>query len=225
MLTVLFRTVLIYALLLIAMRLMGKRQIGQMEASEFVVTMLVANLASIPMQDEGIPLFTGLVPIFTVLGAELVLSALSMKSIHLRKWLCGKPVILVENGKILQENLKRTRITLDELTGHLRLNEVLDISTVQYAILETCGELSVFLYPEHRPATAGEAKIAPEKQGLPVTVIEDGKLLTQNLPHAQKDTHWVFKALKKHRSTVKDTFLLTVDENGQTYWLPREGRK
>ena len=219
------RTVILYLVLIAGVRLMGKRQVGQMEPSELVVAMLVADLASIPMQNEGLPLYSGVVPIIVVLGLELVLSALSVSSVRLRRLLCGKPVILIENGKLLQANLRKTRITADELTGHLRLKDVLDLNTVQYAILETCGELSVFLYPEHRPATAGEAKIAPEKQGLPVTVIEDGKLLTQNLPHAQKDTHWVFKTLKKHRSTVKDTFLLTVDENGQTLWLPREGRK
>ena len=148
------RTAILYLLLIVGVRLMGKRQVGQMEPSEFVVTMLVANLASIPMQDEGIPLFSGIVPILTVLGAELVLSAASMGSIRLRRALCGKPVILIENGHILQNNLRRTRITADELTGHLRLKDVLDLKTVQYAILETNGDLSVFLYPSARPASA-----------------------------------------------------------------------
>ena len=219
------RTVILYLVLIAGVRLMGKRQVGQMEPSELVVAMLVADLASIPMQNEGLPLYSGVVPIIVVLGLELVLSALSVSSVRLRRLLCGKPVILIENGKLLQENLRKTRITADELTGHLRLKDVLDLNTVQYAILETSGELSVFLFPEHRPATAGEAKIKPEKQGLPVTVIEDGKLLKQNLPHAQKDIIWVKNVLKKHKSSVQDTFLLTVDENDQTYWLPREGRK
>ena len=115
------RTAILYLLLIVGVRLMGKRQVGQMEPSEFVVTMLVANLASIPMQDEGIPLFSGIVPILTVLGAELVLSAASMGSIRLRRALCGKPVILIENGHILQNNLRRTRITADELTAEGRV--------------------------------------------------------------------------------------------------------
>ena len=114
------RTMFLYLVLIASVRLMGKRQVGQMEPSEFVVTMLVANLASIPMQDSGIPLLTGLVPIVTVLGVELVLAALSLRSLILRKLLCGKPVILIENGNILQQNLRKTRITIDELTGHLR---------------------------------------------------------------------------------------------------------
>ena len=160
------RTIILYLVLIAVIRLMGKRQIGQMEASEFVVTMLVANLASIPMQDTGIPLFSGFVPIVTVLGLELVLSHLSLRSIRLRKLLCGKPVILIENGNILQENLRKTRVTLDELTGHLREKDVLDLGSVQYAILETNGNLSVFPYPDDRPANAREAKVQTQKQNL-----------------------------------------------------------
>ena len=114
------RTALLYLILIAVVRLMGKRQVGQMEPSEFVVTMLVANLASIPMENDGVPLYAGIVPILTVLAWELVLSVLSVSSIGFRRILCGKPVILIENGKILQQNLRRTRITADELTGHLR---------------------------------------------------------------------------------------------------------
>ena len=217
------RTVILYLVLIIGVRLMGKRQVGQMEPSELVVAMLVADLATIPMQNEGLPLYTGIVPILAVLGLELLLSALSVYSLRLRRLLCGKPVILIENGRLLQENLRKTRMTADELTGHLRLKEVLDLNTVQYAILETSGELSVFLFPQHRPASALEAKIKAQKQGLPVTIIEDGKLMKQNLPYAQKDTTWVCNVLKRNSTTIQDTFLLTVDENGQTLWLPKEG--
>lgn len=216
------RTLFLYLILIVGVRLMGKRQVGQMEPSEFVVTMLVANLASIPMQDEGIPLFSGLVPILTVLGAELVLSVASMGSIRLRRALCGKPVILIENGRILQDNLRRTRITLDELTGHLRLKEVLDLRTVQFAILETNGDLSVFLFPPERPATAREAKIQAQKQALPVTIIDDGRLLKKNLPIAKKDEKWVQKVLNSHNCTLEDTFLLTVDSMDTILWLPKE---
>jgi uncharacterized membrane protein YcaP (DUF421 family) len=187
--------------------------------------MLVANLASIPMQDEGIPLFSGLIPILTVLGAELVLSTASMGSIRLRKLLCGKPVILIENGHILQNNLRRTRITADELTGHLRLKEVLDLKTVQYAILETNGELSVFLYPSDQPATARDAGIQARKQALPVTIIDDGRLLRKNLPLVKKDEAWVETVLHSHNATEAETFLLTVDSMDRIMWLPKEGRK
>ena len=216
------RTILLYLVLIAVVRTMGKRQIGQMEPSEFVVTMLVANLASIPMQDGGIPLFSGVVPIVTVLGLELVLSALSMKSVRLRKILCGKPVILVENGNILQKNLKKTRITLDELTGHLREKDVLDLQSVQYAILETNGNLSVFPYPKEKPASAKEAGVQVKKQYLPVTIISDGEIIMKNLAKANKDTAWVHRVLRERQATVEDTWLLTVDGSDRIVFYRKE---
>jgi uncharacterized membrane protein YcaP (DUF421 family) len=216
------RTVILYLVLIFCIRLMGKRQIGQMEPSEFVVTMLVANLAAIPMQDEGLPLYGGLVPMLTVLGLELVLSGAMLRSIKLRRLLCGKPVILIENGHILQQNLRSTRVTLDELTGHLREKDVLDIRSVQYAILETNGNLSVFPYPADLPASAKEVGIFPKNRFLPVTVISDGQLLRQNLQYAGKDENWVHQVLGEYRSSIAGTWLLTVDKGDNVVWLGKE---
>ena len=193
-----------------------------MEPAEFVVTMLVANLASIPMQDSGIPLLTGVVPIVTVLGVELVLAALSLRSLFLRRLLCGKPVILIENGNILQQNLRKTRITMDELTGHLREKDVLDLKSVQYAILETSGNLSVFPYPKHQPATAKDAGIQAAKQYLPITLVSDGKLMAENLPLAKKDIHWVEKILAQNHARIEETWLLTVDASDKILFYRRE---
>lgn len=217
-----FRTLFLYLVLIFAVRLMGKRQIGEMEPAEFVVTMLVANLAAIPMQDGAIPLYSGLVPILTVLGMELVLSGLILRSVRLRRLLCGKPVILIDNGKILQENLRSARINLDELTGQLRAKDVLDIRTVQFAILETSGDLSVFPYPKEKPASAKDAGVQATGQHLPVTVVEDGYLSRENLERAKKDEKWLEKVLSKHNCGIQDTFLLTVDESGQVVWLGKE---
>ena len=216
------RTILLYLILIAVIRLMGKRQIGQMEPSEFVVTMLVANLAAIPIQDGEVPLLTGAVPLLTVLGLELVLAALSLRSIALRKLLCGKPVILIENGRILQQNLRKTRITLDELTGHLREKDVLDLQAVQFAILETNGNLSVFPYPKERPASAADAGIQARKQYLPITIISDGKLLKKNLQTAGKDPSWVQRVLSSRNSTTAQTWLLTVDASDRIVWYPKE---
>ena len=216
------RTIFLYLVLILVVRLMGKRQIGQMEPAEFVVTMLVANLAAIPMQDGAIPLYSGLVPIVTVLGVELVLSALSMKNLRLRKLLCGKPVILIENGNILQKNLQKTRITLDELTGHLREKDVLDLQSVQYAILETNGNLSVFPYPKEKPASAKDAGIQARKQYLPITVISDGVLLEENLQKAKKDAAWVQRVLGERKATIAETWLLTVDGGDKIVFLRKE---
>lgn len=217
------RTIILYLVLIAVIRLMGKRQIGQMEASEFVVTMLVANLASIPMQDNGIPLFSGFVPIVTVLGVELVLSTLSLRSVRFRKLLCGKPVILIENGKIIQQNLRKTRVTLDELSGHLREKDVLDIPSVQYAILETNGNLSVFPYPKERPASAKDAGVQVRKQFLPLTIVSDGKLLMENLQKAKKDVDWVKRVLRQHDAGLRDTWLLTVDGSDRVVFYRKEG--
>lgn len=206
-------------------RLMGKRQIGQMEPSEFVVTMLVANLAAIPMQDGGIPLFSGLVPILTVLGVELVLSVLSLRNIYFRRILCGKPVILIENGKILQHNLNKTRVNLDELTGHLREKDVLDISCVQYAILETNGNISVFPFPEACPANAKDAGIPVTQQYLPITIVSDGHLLQKNLEKAGKDHAWLQHTLKTYNTGLQDTWLLTVDHADNIVFYPKEAPK
>ena len=217
-----FRTAVLYILLIAVIRLMGKRQIGQMEPSEFVVTMLAANLAAIPMEDSGIPLYSGVVPIVTVLGVELVLSGISMSSVRFRRILCGKPVIMIENGRILRENLLKTRVTLDELTGHLREKDVLDLTTVQYAILETNGNLSVFLYPAEAPASAKEAGIVPKPRYLPVTIIEDGVLMNENMEKAGKDEAWVRRVLGNHRASIPGTWLLTVDREDHVFWLGKE---
>ena len=218
------RTMIFYLILIMSVRLMGKRQIGQMEASEFVVTMLVANLAAIPMQNEGIPMYTGLVPILTVLGSELVLSSLSLRSIWLRRVLCGKPVILIDNGRILQENLRRTRVTIDELMGHLREKDVMEITTVQYAILETNGNLSVFPFSKEIPASAKDAGIYPKDKFLPVTIIEDGVLFQDNLAVAGKDEQWVHSTLGNYRAAIANTWLLTVDRSDKVTWIGKEVR-
>ena len=216
------RTLLLYMVLILVIRLMGKRQIGQMEASEFVVTMLVANLAAIPMQDSAIPFYSGLVPILTVLGAELCLSWLILKSVSLRRLLCGKPVILIENGKLIQENLRKTRVTLDELMGHLREKDVLDLRAVQFAILETNGNLSVFPFPKERPASAKEAGVPASRQYLPITLIGDGRLFRENLALAGKDEAWLSRVLQERAATMEETFLLTVDGAGKLLFLRKE---
>lgn len=217
-----FRTVVLYLILIGVMRLLGKRQLGQMEPSEVVVTMLVADLASFPMQDMEKPIWSALIPILAVLGMEMLMALLSMRSLRLRKLLCGKPVILIENGKFLQDNLRKTRVTLDELTSKLREKDILDVAQVQYAILETGGNLSVFPFPEEKPATAKEAGITPAKQTLPITLISDGTLIPDNLKKSGRDTAWLQKTLRARNATVKSTFLLTVDRQGTIRFYEKE---
>lgn len=216
------RTLVLYLLLVGVIRLMGKRQVGQMEPAEFVVTMLSANLVTIPMQDFSVPVYTGVIPIVTVLATELILSAATVKSVGLRRIFCGKPVILIENGRVLQKNLQKTRISLDELTGQLRLKDILDITQVQYAILETNGNFSVFPYPQFRPAAAKEAEIPVAPQGLPYTIVCDGHLLSENLAPAGKDAAWVQRELKNRGATLQTTWYLAVDDQGHVIFYKRE---
>lgn len=219
------RTLVLYGILICAVRLMGKRQVGEMEPSEFVVTMLVANLASIPMQDGGIPLYSGLVPILTVLGSELLLSFGMLRSMVLRKWLCGKPVILIENGHILQNRLRQTRISLDELIRDLRQKDVLDLQSVQYAILETNGSLSVFPYACKQPAAAEDTGTAVADAFLPVTLVEDGVILWENLRRLGKNQDWLTELLGRYDAHPGDTFLLAWRGGEDYLWLSREAAK
>ena len=217
------RTVFLYLVLIFAIRLMGKRQIGEMAPTEFVVTMLVANLAAIPMQDGGIPLLSGLVPILTVLGMELVLSGATLRSVLLRRLLCGRSVVLIDNGRILQDNLRRTRITLEELMGHLREKDVLNPASVQFAILETNGSLSVFPYPREKPASARDAGITVKEKYLPLTIVDDGRVYRDNLARAGKDQAWLETVLSGHGATEAQTLLLLVDGSGRVYFVRKEG--
>ena len=206
------RTVVLYLLLIVTVRLMGKRQIGEMEPAEFVVTMLLANLAAIPMQDSAIPLLSGLVPILVILGLELILAAVSLQSIRMRRLLCGKPVILMQNGKILERNLQRTRVNLDELTMHLREKGIFDLSTVKFAILETNGQLS----------SARDAGIRVRETELPVTIISAGRILAENLHLAGRDGGWLEAELKRRSLTAEQVLLLTVDAAGTVYLVRKE---
>ena len=216
------RTAVLYILLIGSVRLMGKRQIGQLEPSEFVVAMLIADLAAVPMQDNSIPLLSGIVPLLTVLGLELTVSFLVMKSVAFRRFFCGKPVILIDNGKVAQDNLRRTRVSMDELMSHLRQKDVLDVSQVQYAILETDGNLSVFPYPRHQPAPAEAAKVKVKPQSLPVTIINDGKLSREDLKRAGKDAIWLRDTLGRHRARQDNTLLLSVDREDNVVWIGKE---
>ena len=216
------RSAILYLLLILCVRLMGKRQIGEMEPSEFVVTMLLANLAAIPMQDSALPLLSGLVPILTVLAMELVFAWLCLRSIRLRKLLCGKPILLIYNGEICQKNLRRTRINADELTEHLRESGIMDPSTVKYAILETDGQISTFLYGKDRPPTAKEAGVTASDDAMPYTLISDGRVLEENLDAAGRDLRWLEGELARLGCKARDVFLLTVDDAGKLYFARKE---
>ena len=213
----LIRSMLLYLMLIVTIRLLGKRQLGDMEPTEFVVTLLIADLASVPMQDPGIPLLSGIVPILTILVLEIILSTLSFYFISFRKLLCGMPIILIQNGKIIPNNLKRTRITPDELTEHLREKEIVDLSTVKYAILETNGQISALVNSQSQPLTPKDMNIQTDDNDLPTTIISGGKLLEHNLNISGHNRKWVDKILSQHHTTEENVFLLTVTRANKIY--------
>ena len=212
------RTVILYLLIIAGIRLMGKRQVGELEPSELVLDLIIADLAAVPMQDFGIPLLSGIVPILTLLCITMVLSVLTMKSVRFRAVICGRPSIIVENGKIRQSEMRRNRFTVDELMEELRLKGVTDLSKIKYAVLETNGQLSVLHYADDLPVTAGQMQLKPEEKGLPVVIINDGRVLDHNLRLRGLDREWLAKQLEAGGvKRTQEVFLLTVDERNNTY--------
>lgn len=222
--TMIWRTVLFHMVLIVTVRLLGKRQIGEMEPSEFVVTMLLANLATIPMEEPDRSILHGLVPIALVIAAEMLMALLMFRSIRVRRLLCGKPVILIENGRIMEKNLRQTHVNLDELTMHLREQEIFDLSEVKFAILETNGQLSTLLYAKDRPASARDAGIQAGETELPVTLISDGNLMRENMEIANRDEAWIRKELQKRNCSLSDVLLMTVDCKGKVYFVKKRDK-
>ncbi len=217
------RTIILYAFIIVGIRLMGKRQVGELEPSELVLALLIADLAAVPMQDFGIPLLTGLIPILTLLCITMALSVLTMKSIKFRAVLCGRPSIIVENGKPRQGEMKRNRFTLDELMEELRMKGITDLSTVKYAILETNGQLSVLPFTAQKPPTAQDLELHLPEPGLPVVLINDGRLMSRALHRRGLDETWLDKQLKEHHiNHIQDVFLLTVDETNKVCVIEKE---
>lgn len=217
------RTLLIFVLLILFLRLLGKRQVGQLEPSEFAVALLAAELAVIPVEETDRTLIAGLLPLALVFAAERIMTALSFRSIRLRRLLCGKPVILIENGTLLLSNLRRTRVNPDELRGQIRQKGILELNQVQFAILETNGTLSVFPYPRFCPASAADAGIRASAQELPCTVVCSGQLLPENLALANKTPGWVDDILRSRGTVLSEVVLLTVTKSGRISLLLRSG--
>ena len=216
---VLVRTLIIYFALLLAMRLLGKRQLGEMELSEFVVAALIADLASHPLQDMGIPLINGLIPILVLFCCEVLIAGLSLRSIRLRGLIFGKPSLLIVRGQILQKAMFQNRFTVDELMQELRAQGI------EYGILETNGKLNVIPYPSARPATAAQLKLDAGQGGYPSIIISDGRVLDANLRHLGFDRAWLQQQLRaKGAENPEQVFLMTATESGQIYYAAKEAQ-
>lgn len=217
------RSIILYLVIVIGIRLLGKHQVSELEPAEFVLALIIADVASVPMQDYGIPLLMGVIPIITLLCLSMILSVLTLKSLKIRALLAGVPSVLIQNGRVNQKELRRTRMTLDEVLEELRLQGYTDLSAVRYAVLETNGQLSILPYAQKKPPSAENMDIPVNDPGLPLVLINDGHLISANLKRRGLDEHWLKKQLKKHGvSDVKGVFLLTVDEEKQTYFIRKE---
>lgn len=217
------RSIILYLVIVIGIRLLGKHQVSELEPAEFALALIVADVASVPMQDFGIPLLTGIIPIITLLCLSMILSILSMKSLKLRALLTGVPSVLIRDGKLDQKELRRTRMTLDEILEELRLQGHTDLSDIRYAILETNGQLSLLPYAKEKPPAAKDLKVSVDDTGLPLVLINDGRLLSANLKRRGLSTAWLDKQLHKHgASDVSEVFLLTVDDKNRTHFIRKE---
>lgn len=220
---ILIRTFILFFALLLAMRLLGKRQLGELELSELVVSVVIADLASNPLQDIGIPLLNGLLPILVLFCLELILSGVSLRSIKLRNLFYGKPSLIVQDGKIIQSAMRKNRFTLDELTEELRNQGQTDISKIQFAVLENNGKLSIIPFPAERPVTAGQLGLPVEDEGMPVILISDGRTLSKNLRQMGRDERWLQKEVKRRGAqNAQEVYLFTLDRLGRIYFALRE---
>ena len=222
MLITFFRSILIYIFVLIVMRLMGKREIGQLQPFELAIAIMIADLASIPMTDSGIPITNGIISILGLLLMHLVISFLNVKSIKAREIICGKPTILIYRGKIDEKALKKERFTINELEERLRGNNVYNLGDVEYAILETSGQVTVIQKPEKRNTIPEDFNIIPDYEGIPYDLVVDGKIMEKNLQAIGKNYQWLKKQVEKFNMKPEKALIVTYDAKGQIFCQKKE---
>jgi len=219
MLIIFARALILYTVVIIVMRVMGKRQIGQLQPFELAVAIMISELAAVPMQNTGIPLVNGIVPILTLLIAQILISFILLKSNRARAFICGKPRVLIENGKINEANLQKEMFTLNDLMEQLRIKNIPDIADVEFAILETNGQLSVIPKSQKRPVNAEDLGVPTEYEGLPLNLVMDGEVNNRNLEKAGLDVGWLKAELRKFGvCDVKDVLLASLDTRGKLFF-------
>lgn len=225
MLVIFFRTIILYFAVVMALRLMGKRQVGQLQPSELVIAIMISEVASIPMQNIGVPLFSGIIPVLTLIIAEVILSFIGLKNQKIRRILTGRPSILIQKGKVKEKELRKTRFSVEDLLEELRINNYPDITEVEYAILETNGRLSIVPKTEARPVTVKDMNINAPPTQLTYIVIADGVVDTKMLKRANKDINWLKKQLSyQNVQNHKDVLLAVIDSNGGLFVQKKEPR-
>ena len=214
MFVTLIRTVILYVFAIISLRIMGKRQIGELQPSDLVVTLLISQIISIPIQDTDIPLVNTIIPILLLIGFEILTSVFNMKSIKFRSFMHGHPVVIINDGVLNQKLLKELRFTLDDLLESLRQKDIFDISQVQYAIVETNGQLSVLLKADYDTVTREDMNLSPSPQGYQCPVIIDGKIFEKDFKICNTNNKKIEMIISKEKLQIKDILLMTVDSAG-----------
>ena len=222
MLITFIRAIILYIVVLVVMRLMGKREIGQLQPFELAIAIMIADLAAVPMSELGIPLTNGIIPILALLVMYMIISALNMKSIKFRKVISGQPSLLIYRGRIDEKVLRKERITINELQERLRGDNIFNLSDVEYAILETNGEVTVIQKPEKRNVIVEDLNISPEYEGIPYDLVVDGKIMEENLKAIGRDKNWLEKQLKKFDAKPSNTLIATLDGKGDFFCQKKE---
>ncbi|WP_123054789.1 DUF421 domain-containing protein [Clostridium sp. JN-1] len=226
MFIVLIRTIILYLVVVISMRLMGKKQIGQLQPFELAIAIMISELASLPMQDTRLPLMHGIIPIITLLILQITVSILELKSEKMRLWFNGKPSILIKNGKIDIKELNYQKVNINDLIEELRLKNIYNLEDIEYAILETSGQLSIIPKTELSGVTKQDLKIKAVQETLPITLILDGKINTSNLKLANKTEKWLNSQLKSNKvNSYKDVFIALIDSKGEFYYQVKDNIK
>ena len=214
MLIIVIRTIIVYAMVILSIRLMGKRQIGDLQPSELVITILISDIASMPIQNTSMPIHLGIIATLTLVLLEILTSFIAMKYINVRKLIYGTSAVIINNGIIDQKVLRRLRITGPDLIEVLRNQEIFDIKQVAYAILETNGQLSVLLKQEYQNASVSDLNGMSTPATLPYLIISDGKLLKHTIKDVGITNKFILNELKKQKVEIKDVFIMTYEQNG-----------
>lgn len=222
MLVLFIRSILIYIIVLVVMRLMGKREIGQLQPFELVISIIIADLAAIPISNSGIPLTNGIIPILGLLVMDLIISIGNMKSMKFRQFISGKPSILIYRGKINEKVLRKERFTINELQERLRDKNIMNLGDVEYAILETSGQINVIQKPSKRTTIPEDFNIEPEYEGISYDLVIDGNIMYDNLSILEKDYKWLKKEVKKFGYKPEEALVVTIDGKGQIFSQKKE---
>ncbi len=225
MLLTFIRTIILYILVLVVMRFMGKREIGQLQPFELAISIMIADLATIPMAETGIPISNGIVPILGLLVMHLAISVTNLKSIKMREIICGKPAILIYRGRIQESIMKKERFTINELEERLRGYNVTNIGDIEYAILETSGQISIIQKPNKRNAIPEDFGIMPEYEGIAYDLVIDGKVMQENLKKLDKDYNWLLKQLKAYKVKPEEVLIATIDGKGNFFCQEKESKR